>query len=76
MPEMQNFNRSPLLVQSIVDIKWRVEKPPDLRVASYGSTDVGESLKQSEVVEKVVRKFLGCIGMLLPRPLENFFQIS
>ena len=76
VPEMQNFNRSPILVQTVVDVKRRMEKPPELRVSFYGSADVREGLKQFEVVEKIIRKLPGRFGMLLPRPLENFFQIG
>ena len=54
----------------------RVEKPPELRVSLYGSADVRKGLKQFDVVEKVIRELLRCLGILLPRPLENLFQIG
>jgi hypothetical protein len=53
-----------------------MEEPPDVRMSLYGSADIREGLKQFEVVEKIVRKSLGCCRMLLPRPFENFFQIG
>jgi len=53
-----------------------MEKPPELRISLYRSADVREGLKQFDVVEQVIRELLGCFGMLLPRPLENFFQID
>lgn len=40
MPEMQNFNCSPFLVQTIVDVERRVEKPPEMWMSLYGSADV------------------------------------
>ena len=73
---MQNFNGCPVLIQTVVDVKRRMEKPPDVRMSFYGGADVREGLKQSQVVEKIIRKVLGCFGMLLPRPLEKFFQIG
>ena len=54
MPEMQNFNCSPILVQSVVDVKGRMEEPPKLRMSLYRSADVREGLKQFEVVEKII----------------------
>jgi len=73
---MQNFNCSPVLVQAVVDAERRMEKPPELRMSSDGSADVRKGLKQSDVIEQILGKLLGCFGMLLPRPLENFFQIG
>jgi hypothetical protein len=76
MPEMQNFNYSPVLVQAVVDAERRMEKSPDLGMSLYGSADVGKGLKQFDVVEKIIGKLFGCFGMFLPRPFENFFQIG
>jgi hypothetical protein len=76
MPEMQNFNGSTVLIQTVVDVKRGMEKPPDVRISLYGSANVRKGLKQFEVVEKIIRKSLGCFGMLLSRPLENLFQIG
>ena len=73
---MQNFNGSPVLVQAVVDVKRRMEKPPDVRMSFYRSAHVRKGLKQFKVVEEIIRKLLGGFGMLLPRPLENFFQIG
>jgi hypothetical protein len=73
---MQNFNCSPVLVQTVVDVERRMEKPPEMRVSFYGSADVRKGSKRLDVVEKIIRKLLGCFGMLLPRLLENFFQIG
>ena len=73
---MQNFNRSPLFVQTVIDVKGRMEKAPDVRMPFYGSADLGESLKQFDVVEKIIGKLLGSFGMLLPRPFEDFLQIG
>ena len=73
---MQNFNGCSVLIQTIVDVKRRMEKPPDVRISLYGSANVRKGLKQFEVVEKIIRKLLGCFGMLLPRPVENLFQIG
>jgi hypothetical protein len=75
MPEMQNLDGFPVPDQTVVDVERRMEKP-DARMSLYGSADVRKGLKQFEVVEKIIRKLLGCFGMLLPRPLENFFQIG
>ena len=71
---MQNFNSAPVLVQAVVDVERRVEKPPELRMSFYGTADVGKGLKQFDGIEKIVGKLLGCFGMLLPRPLEDFFR--
>jgi hypothetical protein len=76
MPKMQDFNSSPVLVQTIVDVEWRMEKPPQLRISFYGSADVRKGLKQFDMVEKIIGESPGCFGMLLPRPLENFLQIG
>lgn len=76
MPEVQNLNGSPVLVHTVVDIEWRMEHPPDLRVSFYGSAHERKGFEQSEVVEKIVGKLFGCFGMLLPRPIGNFFQIG
>ena len=46
MPEMQNFNCSAVLVQPVVDVERRVEKPSELRMFFYGSADVRKGLKQ------------------------------
>lgn len=73
---MQNFNCSSVLVQAIVNVERRVEKPPEPRMSFYGSADVRKGLKQFDVLEKFIGKLLGCYGMLIPRPLENFFQIG
>jgi len=53
-----------------------MEKPPDARISLYRSANARKVLKQFKVVEKIIRKLLGGFGMLLPRPLENFFQIG
>jgi hypothetical protein len=42
----------------------------------YGGTDVGEGLKQIDVIEKIVGEPLGRFSVLLPRPSENLFQIG
>jgi hypothetical protein len=76
MPKMQDFNRSPILVQAVVDVKRRMEKPPKVEVSSYGTADVRVGLKQFDVIEEIISKLLGCFRMLLPRPVENFFQIG
>ena len=73
---MQNFNGSAVLVQTVVDVKRRMEEPPDVRMSLYRSANVRKGLKQFEVVKKILRKLLGRFGMLLPRPLENFFQVG
>ena len=73
---MQNFNSASVLVQAVVDVERRMEKPPELRMSFYGSADVREGSKRLDVVEKIIRKSLGRLGMLLPRPLENLFQIG
>jgi hypothetical protein len=59
MPEMQNFNCVSVLVERVVDVKWRVEKPPDLPMFSYGSADVRKNLKH-DVLEEVTSKLLCC----------------
>jgi len=33
-------------------------------------------VKQFDVVEKIVGELLGSLWMLLPRPIENLFQIG
>jgi len=76
VPEMQNFNGSPVLVHAVVDVERRMEKPPELRMSFYGSADVRKGVKQFDMVEKIIGKLFGCFGMLLPRPLENFLQIG
>jgi hypothetical protein len=76
MPEMQNFNCSPVLVQAVVDVERRMEKPPELRVSFDGSAYVRKGSKKLDMVEKIMRKLFGGIGMLFPRPLENFFPIG
>ena len=73
---MQNFNCSSVLVLTVVDGERIVEKPPELRMSFYGSANVREGLKQFDVLEKIIGKLLGCFGMLIPRPLENIFQIG
>jgi hypothetical protein len=73
MPEVQNFNSSPVFVQAVIDVERRMEKPPDVRMSFYGRTDVREGLQELDVIEKIIGKLLGCFGMLLPRPLEKFF---
>jgi hypothetical protein len=76
MPEMQNFNCSPVLVHAVVDVERRMKKPPELRMSFYGSADVRKGVKQFDVVEKIIGKLLGCFGMLLTRPLENLLKIG
>jgi hypothetical protein len=76
MPEVENFNGSSVLVDAVIDVKRRMEKPPHVRISLHGSANVRKGLKQFEVVEKIIRKLLGCFGMLLSRPLENLFQIG
>ena len=76
MPEMQNFNCSAVLVQPVVDVERRVEKPSELRMFFYGSADVRKGLEQFYVLEKIIGKLLGSFGMPLPGPLENFFHIG
>ena len=76
MPEVQNFNGSPVLVQTVVDVERGMKKPPEPWMSFYGSADVRKGLKQVDVVEKIVGKLFGCFGMLIPRPLENLFQIG
>ena len=73
---MQNFNCSPVFVQTVVDVQRRMEKPPDLRMSSYERADVREGLKQFDMVEKIIGELLSCFGMLLPRPIENLFQVG
>jgi hypothetical protein len=73
---MQNLNGSTVRVQTVVDVKGGMEEPPDARISLYRSANVRKGLKQIEVVEKIIRELLGGFGMLLPRPLENFFQIG
>ena len=51
MPEMQNFNCSAVLVQPVVDVERRVEKPSELRMFFYGSADVRKGLKQFDAIE-------------------------
>lgn len=63
---MQNFNRSPILFQTVVNVERRMEKPPYVGMSLYGSPDLREGVKQFEVVEKLIGKLLGCFGMLLP----------
>ena len=76
VPEMHNFDRSPVLVHAIVNVERGMEKPPEWRVSSYGSADVRKSVEQFDVVEKIIGKLLGCLGMVLPRPIENLFQVG
>jgi hypothetical protein len=42
----------------------------------YGGSDVRKGLQQVDVAEQIIGKLFGCFGMLLPRPLENLFQIG
>ena len=61
---MQNFNCSPILVHTVVDVERGMEKPPELRMSFYGSADVRKGVKQFDVVEQIIGKLLGCFGML------------
>ena len=76
VPEVENFNGSPVLVEAVIDVERRVEKPPDVRMPFYWRADVRKGLQELEVVEKIIGKLLGCFGMLFPRPLEDFFQVG
>jgi hypothetical protein len=76
MPEMQNLNRSAMLVQTIVDVQWWVEQPPDPSVSFYRRTDVGRGLQQFDVIKQAIGKLFRSFGMFLPRPLENLLQIG
>jgi hypothetical protein len=42
----------------------------------YVCTDARKGLQELDVIEKIIGKLPGCFGMLLPRPLENIFQIG
>ncbi|HEV2199703.1 MAG TPA: hypothetical protein VGR73_07770 [Bryobacteraceae bacterium] len=63
---MQNFNDSPILVQAVVDVERRMEKPPELRMSLNGSADVRQALKQFDMGKEIIGKSLGRFGMLLP----------
>jgi hypothetical protein len=43
-----------------------MEKPPEVRISSYGSADVRKGSKKLDVLEKIIRKSLGCFGVLFP----------
>ena len=73
---MQNLNCAPVLVQTVIDVKRRMEKPPDMRMSFYRSAHVREGVKQFDVIEKIDGKLLSRSGMLLPRPIENLFEIG
>lgn len=51
MPEMQNFDGSPLLVNTVINVQRGVKKLPDASMSIYASADVGKVLQQFEVVE-------------------------
>ena len=76
VPEVQNFNCSAPLVQTIVDVQWGVEKPTNVRMSLDGSADVRKGLQKIDVVEKIAGELLSCFGMQIPRSLEDFFQVG
>ena len=76
VPEVEDFNGSPLLVQPVVDVERRMSKPPEPRMSFYASADVRKGLKRLNMVEEIIGKLLGCFGMILLRPLEDFLQIG
>jgi hypothetical protein len=45
VPEMQNLNRLPVLIDAVVDVEWGMEKPAELRMSLYRSADVRECSK-------------------------------
>ena len=51
---MENFNGSSVLVQTIVDVKWGMEDPPDLRMSFYDSAHVRKGLQQVDMVKQII----------------------
>jgi len=74
MPEVQNFDCSSYLIYKVVNIKWGVEKSPNARMMFDRNADVRERGRKIHVIEKAVRKFFPCLGMIRLRPVWKGFQ--
>jgi len=53
-----------------------MEEPPHAWKSSHGRAQTGKVLEQVDVVEKSSSKLPGGSWMLLPRPGNDFFEVS
>jgi len=71
MPRVQNLDGFPPLVDAIIHINRRVQKPPDIWLALDSDTNLRKGSKKIDVIEEVYGKLLSAARMLLPGPDEK-----
>jgi len=76
VPEVQDFDKLPRFIDPVVDEEWRVNKPPDATVPFYARAKTRGRRQKIDVVEKALRKRFGGSGVMLPRPIQNGFQVG
>jgi hypothetical protein len=72
---MENFYQPPIRANPIVDVKGRMQKPPDPRPTAYRSSHERELLKQVNVAEERLRELFCGSGVALPGPLKERLQV-
>lgn len=75
VPKMQDFQTFPSRIHSIVNMKRRMQKAPQISMPPHWSTQLGMVLQEIDVVEEIAREFLCSFGVVFSRPLEDLLKI-
>lgn len=76
MPEMDNFDNLPVLVNAVVDANGRMYKLANFRQTRNGRAKTWEILKQVDMVKKRRAKTLGSAWIVCADVVENGLQVS
>jgi hypothetical protein len=66
MSEVQDLDRFAVLIQPVIDMEWGMEQASDAGMPLHGSAEVRKGLQQFNVIEEIIGKFAGCVGMPIP----------
>ena len=72
---MENFDSLLLRHKAVVNANGRMQKPPYVGVLFHGRSQPGKAFEKADVVEERNSKSMGGSWMLIPRPIENLFEV-
>lgn len=72
---MQDFYFLRFEENPVVDVKRRMQKPPDTRVAAHRRAQMGEDFQQVNMIEQCICKPFGGSRVVLPRPTHDLYEV-
>jgi hypothetical protein len=73
---MEDFNPLSVFIHAIEDPQRRMDEPSNVRVIPNWCTHARERFEEVNVIEKSAYEPFGCVGVKLPRPTLDRFEVG